>query len=54
MKRKHEFIILAVKAVCGVVGGALILTEDHPYLSLLFLAIGAAANEAVIYFKIKQ
>ena len=54
MSNKHKFIILATKAVCGVAGGALVLTENHPYLALAILAIGAAANEAIIYFKIKQ
>ena len=39
-----------IKAVTGIVGASLILTENHPYWSLTVLAIGAAANEVVMFF----
>jgi len=54
LSNKWQLILLIVKAVSGVIGGALILTENHPYISLLVLAIGAAANEAISYFKITK
>jgi len=40
----------AIKAVTGLVGASLILTEEHPYWALTVLAIGAAANEVVLFF----
>lgn len=51
---KYKLIGLIIKAVTGVVGGSLILTEEHPYMSLLILSVGAAANEAVSFIKEKE
>lgn len=51
MLNKNTLIIVKmVKAVSGVVGASLVLTENHPYLALTSLAIGAAANEYLIFY----
>ena len=54
MNKQLEIIVLSVKAICGVAGGALVLTENHPYISLTFLCLAAAANELILYLKIKS
>ena len=54
LPKKWELALLIIKAVSGVAGGALVLTENHPYISLLVLACGAAANEAIMYFKVTK
>ena len=41
------------KAGFGVVGAASVLSEVHPYSTITFLALAAAANEAIPYFDIK-
>lgn len=53
MRRSEKFKIslVAIKAICGVAGGALVLTENHPYITLIILSIGAAANEVQAYLK---
>ena len=43
-----------IKAVTGVVGGSLILTEGHPYITLAVLSVGAIANEIVITIREKE
>jgi len=48
---KLNIILIAIKAVSGVAGGAMILTENHPFISLGILALGAAANEVQAYIK---
>lgn len=51
---KLKLIGLIVKAVSGVVGGSLILSEAKPYLTLGILAVGAAANELISFLKEKE
>lgn len=51
---KYKLIALCIKAFTGIIGGSLVLSRDHPYLSLTVLAIGAAANELVINLKDKE
>lgn len=51
---KWAFVAFAVKSVTGILGGSLILTNEHPYLSLLVLGIGAIANEAIDFFDLKK
>lgn len=48
---KWVFTAYAVKAVTGVVGASLVLEQNHPYITLLVLSIGAVANEAINFFK---
>jgi len=40
-----------IKAVCGVSGASLVLENNHPYITLSILCIGAAANEYIIFNK---
>jgi len=48
---KFNILLIAIKAISGIAGGAMILTENHPYISLAILALGAAANEVQAYIK---
>lgn len=50
---KWAFTAYAVKAVTGVAGASLVLEQNHPYITLLVLAVGAVANEAIMFFKLK-
>lgn len=43
--RKLKLIALCIKAVTGVLGASMILTEQRPYVTLTILCIGAVANE---------
>jgi len=51
---KLKLVGLIIKAISGVVGGSLILSEAKPYLTLAILALGAAANEVVSFLKDKE
>jgi hypothetical protein len=51
---KYKLFGLVIKAITGVVGGSLVLTEKHPYITLVVLAIGAGANEWVSFIKDKE
>lgn len=51
---KLKMIGLMVKSVTAIIGGSLILSEDHPYISISVLAIGGAANEFVSVIKEKE
>jgi hypothetical protein len=42
---KAKVITLVIKAVTGVLGTSLVLENNHPYITLTVLAIGAVANE---------
>jgi hypothetical protein len=54
VKNKWAFIAFSVKAVTGLLGGSLVLTNEHPYLALTVLGIGAIANEAIDFFDLKK
>lgn len=43
--KKIKLIALCIKAVTGVMGASMILTEQRPYITLTILCIGAVANE---------
>lgn len=49
IKDKVTMIALIVKGITGVLGASLVLSEEHPYLALTVLAIGAAVNEYLLY-----
>ena len=51
---KYKLAGLMIKAITGVVGGSLILTNEYPYVSLAVLSVGAAANEWVSFIKDKE
>lgn len=44
-----RFGLKLIKVAAGVAGGALVLTENHPYLTVCILIVGAVANEALNY-----
>ena len=48
---KAKLIALCVKAVTGVVGASLVLEQNHPYITLSVLAIGAIVNEVINFYK---
>ena len=50
---KFKLAGMLIKAVTGVVGGSLVLTEGHPYITLAVLALGAAADQFVTIVKEK-
>lgn len=54
VKNKWAFVAFAIKALTGILGGSLILTNEHPYLSLIVLGVGAIANEAIDFFDLKK
>jgi hypothetical protein len=51
---KLKMFGLIIKSVTGIVGGSLVLTENHPYITLSVLALGGAANEFVSVLKDKE
>ncbi len=42
---KLKLIGLSIEAATGIIGGSLILVENHPYLTLTILALGAVATK---------
>jgi hypothetical protein len=51
---KFKLLGLIIKAVFGSIGGAVILEQNHPYLALTILALGAGANEWVSFLKDRE
>ena len=51
---KWKLAAFCVKAVTGILGGSLVLTNEHPYWSLTVLAIGAVCNEFIDFYKLKK
>ncbi len=47
--KRLKLIGLCIKAFTAIVGGSMILTKAHPYVSLSILALGAVANEIVVF-----
>ena len=41
---KTRFVLQMIKVGAGIAGGAIVLTENHPYLALVVLIVGAVAN----------
>ena len=55
--KKHDKIVLAsriIKAATAIVGADLITSGSNKYLTLTVLALGAAANEVLSYYKEKE
>jgi uncharacterized membrane protein YqgA involved in biofilm formation len=46
-----KLIALCIKAVTGVLGASLVLEQNHPYLAITVLAIGAVINEIINFYK---
>ncbi len=51
---KLKLIGICIKSATAIVGGSLILTERHPYLSVGILALGGVSNEIVSFIKEKE
>lgn len=51
---KYQLWGLSIKAVTGVLGISVILTENHPYIAIIVLCIGAGANEWVSMLEKKE
>jgi len=50
---KVKLAALMVKGMTAVVGGSLVLENEHPYITLLVLMVGAAANEYLLFLENK-
>lgn len=51
---KIKLLGLCIEAATGIIGGSLILSENHPYIALSVLALGAIASKIVSFIKDKQ
>ncbi len=51
---KLKLIGLCVKSATAIIGGSLILSETHPYLSIAILALGGVSNEIVSFVKERE
>ncbi len=49
--KRIKFFALMIKAVTGILGASMILTEQYPGWTLFVLCIGAAANETLNFIK---
>jgi len=48
--KKIKLLAVCIKAVTGVLGASMILTEQRPYITLTILCIGAVANEITNFY----
>lgn len=51
---KLKYVGLLIEAATGVFGAALILTENHPYITLIILALGAMSSKSVEFLKERE
>lgn len=51
---KLTLISRCVKSVTAIIGGSLIISEGHPYITMTVLSIGGVANEVCSYLKDKE
>lgn len=51
---KLKLIGLTIKGVFGTIGASLVLEQNHPYIALTVLAIGAGANEIISFLKDRE
>lgn len=51
---KLKLIGQCIKAATGIIGASLVLTENHPYLTLTVLALGGVSNEVISFIKEKE
>jgi len=49
LNKNKKLTALIVKSITGVLGASLVLENNHPYITLGVLCLGAAANEYIIY-----
>ena len=51
---KVKLTIYTIEAIFGVLGASLILTEEHPYLALISLAIARTSTKWEALLKSKE
>ena len=49
--KKWELVALCIEAATGIVGGSMVLEQNHPYITLTILATGAIATKIANYIK---
>ena len=49
LTEKQRFVLQMIKVASGIAGVAVVLNENHPYLTVGILVVGAVANEALNY-----
>jgi len=49
LTEKQRFVLQMIKVASGIAGVAVVLNENHPYLTVGILVVGALANEALNY-----
>lgn len=49
--KKWELVALCIEAATGIIGGSMVLEQNHPYLTLVILATGAIATKIANYIK---
>lgn len=49
-----KLIALCVKGITGVIGGSMIINQEHPYTTIAVLSAGVVANEFVQVIKDKE
>lgn len=54
IKDKYAILAFSVKAITGVVGTSLVLEQNHPYITVTVLALGAVTNEIIDFYKIQK
>lgn len=52
--KKIILIALCIKAITGVLGTSLILSQEHPYLAIGILSLGAAINEILSFLNTEE
>ena len=49
--KKWELVALCIEAATGIVGGSMVLEQNHPYITLAILATGAISTKIANYIK---
>lgn len=49
--KKIKLMAVCIKAITGVLGASMILTQQHPYIILTILCIGAVTNEIINFIQ---
>jgi len=52
--KKIKLLALCIKAVTGVLGASMILTEQRPYVTLAILCVGAISNEILNFISSEE
>lgn len=49
--KKWALVAMCIEAATGIVGGSMVLEQNHPYITLAILATGAVATKIANYLK---